>query len=141
MIHYSRALLVYSVRNKDIRAFELSVYYTIPVMVFLSSFWLIFILPISYIVKLSIFPSDPVYSGIISAALLTYIIGLPMCGYIALNGQKNLPQKIHKALYYSFLSSLFAMFVWPMSIFLASLMLARKDWMFHTPHRASTLKK
>lgn len=138
MLHYSRSLLLFSIRNRDIRAFELSVYYTIPVMVFLSSFWLIFILPISHIVKLSIFPSDPFYSIIISAALLAYIIGLPMLGYIALNGQKNIPKKFHRALYYSFLSSLFALFVWPMSIFLATVMLARKDWMFHTPHRAST---
>jgi cellulose synthase/poly-beta-1,6-N-acetylglucosamine synthase-like glycosyltransferase len=141
MIHYSKELFAYSIRNSDIRAFELSIYYTIPVMVFLSSFWLIFILPISYIVKLNIFPSDPVYSGIISAALLAYIIGMPMCGYIALNAQKNITQKLHRAFYYSFLSSLFALFVWPMSIFLAALMLARKDWMFHTPHRASTLNK
>ena len=139
MMIYSADLLSYSIKNRDIRALELSLYYTTPLLIFISSLWLLFIFPSSFILTLNISSIVPLHAINISIGLLIYAIGLPALGYMAINTE-NKPLKIVKAIYYAILSTLFALLVWPLSIVLAVLMLTRKDWMFHTPHRALSLK-
>jgi hypothetical protein len=62
---------------------------------------------------------------------------MPLLGQVLANDRSaNSPGTVVDFLIDAFSSALFALLAWPLAILLATMMLARDDWIFHTPHKA-----
>lgn len=134
---YTVPLLRHAWRYRDLRALELASYYAVPWTILLAALWLTFVFPASFIGGLDV-AGMPYQLGLgASLAIGVHIVGMPFFGQmLSQSGEPHTVRTVVAALRDALFSACFALLAWPLAIMLASLLLAREDWIFHTPHRA-----
>lgn len=133
---YAGPLLMNGLRRRDIRSVELASYYAVPSALLAASVWLTIVVPASFVGGYRAVAFDEWWALAGSGLILAYVIGLPMLGQLLQQRASVCAHSLASALRASVYSAFFALCVWPMAIILASALLPRRDWIFHTPHRA-----
>lgn len=134
---YALPLLKFGTTHRDFRALELAAYYAVPWTILLAALWLTVIFPVSLFDGLAIGGLAQQLSLSVSGLIGAYIVGMPLIGQVLANDRNPIsPGNVVDFLIDAFSSALFALLAWPLAILLATLMLARDDWIFHTPHKA-----
>lgn len=132
---YAWPLIKHGLRHRSLRSIELAVYYLFPLALFLSTAWYLLALPTMF-VGLGIFHSQALAMTVAGTALgMVYIVAMPALA--SLLEQRSLrPHALAVAARETFAALLISLVVWSIAIILAAVCLRRKDWIFHTPHKA-----
>lgn len=139
---YTLPLLKYGTKHRSLRAVELAAYYAVPWTILLAALWLTVVFPASVFDGLAFGGMSQPISLTLSGLIGVYIVGLPFAGQMMSDDRQcRSIRAVIDALRDAFASAVFALLVWPLAIMLATLMLARDDWIFHTPHKAMKARR
>ena len=136
MWFYSWPLFVHGLRQRSLRSLELSLYYMVPVAILMAACWMLLVWPAALVAQLPAHGLSADMGLGLSALILAYILGLPAMGH-ALEIQRISIGRLLRIALFSVYAAAVALAVWPLAIIMATMMLTRTDWIFHTPHHGS----
>ena len=133
---YTWPLIRHAFRHRSLRSLELAIYYLFPLALFLSTTWYLLALP-AMAVGLGHFHAGALAMTVAGTALgLVYIVAMPALA--CLLEQRSLgPRALAITLRETLAALLISLLVWSIAILLAAACLRRRDWIFHTPHKAA----
>lgn len=137
--HYGFSLLKQFLTKGDVRAFELAIYYLVPVTILASTLWLLMLIPIAILGYPYGTSNYDEFVTAFTLIILVYMILLPALGYYLQNTHIKSTIRLGKAFLYSLYAMLFATFVWPIAIIFACFSISSTTWIFHTPHKARAI--
>jgi cellulose synthase/poly-beta-1,6-N-acetylglucosamine synthase-like glycosyltransferase len=137
---YAWPLLRRSWCARSMRSLELALYYLLPIALLLSTIWYLVAIP-AMVVGVGVFHPTSLALTWTGAALgLVYVVVMPMLA--SLHEQKSFALRACAlALRDAAAALAVSLVVWSTAILLAMLCLRRKDWIFHTPHKAAALQR
>lgn len=133
---YTWPLIKHALRHRSLRSLELAIYYLFPLALFLSTVWYLLALP-AMAVGLGHFHPQARAMTVAGTALgLVYIVAMPALA--CLMEQRSLrPSALLITLRETVAALAISLVVWSIAILLAAACLRRRDWIFHTPHKAA----
>jgi cellulose synthase/poly-beta-1,6-N-acetylglucosamine synthase-like glycosyltransferase len=133
---YTAPLIRHGVRHRSLRSIELAVYYLFPIALFFSTVWYLLALPAMAVGLARFHPNAVGINLFCTGAGLVYVVGMPAIA--ALLEQRSIrPMAVALAVRDAAAALLVSMVVWSIAILLAAACLRRRDWIFHTPHKAT----
>ncbi len=133
---YVRPLLAQAVRERSLRPAELALYYLFPLALFLSTAWLLLAVPLIAAGAGSFHPASAAWVVAGTLLGLLYLLVLPALASLLEQGRAT-RGTLATALGEAVAALLVSLLVWTHAILLAALSLRRRDWIFHTPHKAA----
>jgi cellulose synthase/poly-beta-1,6-N-acetylglucosamine synthase-like glycosyltransferase len=133
---YTGPLIVHGLRHRSFRSIELAVYYLFPIALFFSTAWYLLALP-AMAMGVAYFHPDALSVTLFgTTAGLVYVVLMPAIA--ALLEQRSFrPTALALAARDTAAALLVSLVVWSIAILLAAASMRRRDWMFHTPHKAT----